>query len=149
MTEKTCEYCGKVGQMPTFRGGDTCCIKCLKTFAYGSTETRRREHTLRSRIAELEALLQQHQTYQTKQGDKEVPRGKVRFNFVEDNSQPWPYEPMSIFKCTSDEDLSGDYYPAVEVERLAEASKGALHFVPFLSGYYKELEAALAAMEGK
>lgn len=51
---KTCEYCGKVGKMPTFRGGDTCCEMCLLIFAPGNTETRRREHQLR---AALDALV--------------------------------------------------------------------------------------------
>jgi hypothetical protein len=30
---------------------------------------------------------------------------------------------------------------------LVEAAKGALHFVPFVSGYYKALEAALAEVK--
>ena len=36
----------------------------------------------------------------------------------------------------------------VEVARLRKALKGAKHFVPFLSGYYKEIEEALEASDG-
>ena len=34
-----------------------------------------------------------------------------------------------------------------EVARLRKALKGAKHFVPFLSGYYKAIEAALEASD--
>lgn len=54
---KTCDYCGARGEMPTFRGGDTCCINCLISFAAGNTETRRREHELKKQIAALETEL--------------------------------------------------------------------------------------------
>jgi len=56
---KTCDYCGKVGEMPTFIGGDTCCGSCLLTFAPGNTETRRREHQLKMRIAKIEGVIEQ------------------------------------------------------------------------------------------
>lgn len=63
----------------------------------------------------------------------------IDFTYTLDDGKDFPCE----------RDLSGDYYPSAEVERLVEAAKGALHFIPFLSGYHKELEATLAAVEGK
>ena len=51
---------------------------------------------------------------------------KVHLKFRAVNVQPWPYEEVIKYRVTSDIDLSGDYYPAAEVERLVEVTEALL-----------------------
>lgn len=47
MADKTCDYCGSAGKMPTFMDGETMCYQCIDVLPISAKDARKQLHDLR------------------------------------------------------------------------------------------------------